>query len=451
MLRAAASIEALGIPTASIVGERFLKQAQVVIQGLGVPLALGVYPGAPMADSEGKLQSKVEAALAPAITRALTHNAVAATKAATEVPAEDVIFSGGFDAVQDYCYDHMWSDGLPVVPPTPERVARFIACTQRDARDVVGIVPQEGREASILSIAVNGVMAGCRPEYMPVLVAVIEAMCDPQFRLESCGSTPGWEPLVIASGPIAKRLDFNFGQGMMRVGRRANSSIGRFVRLYLRNICGYRIPPGAGDQASIGQSFLVAMAEDEDATHAIGWPSLAEERGFARSEDVVTVQSVVAISSPIYSTGTRAQDHVRQWAEIMEKSFAYWSHAGFKAGAWYPLIVAGPSVARVIAKEWTKDEVRRYLHDHMRIAAERISHYARQTSYVPFSLEALVANNTLPEQYASSSDPQRLLPMIIAPEMVQIVVAGDPDRNQSRAYMSNQVEGLPTSRRVHSL
>ena len=167
-------------------------------------------------------------------------------------------------------------------------------------------MPQEGREASILSIAVNGVMAGCRPEYMPVLIAIIEAMCDPQYRIEDCGSTPGWEPVVIVSGPIVKQLDFNYGQGMMRVGRQANTSIGRFVRMYLRNICGFRIPPGAGDKGSIGQSFLVAMAEDEDSAREIGWPTYAEDRGFEAGENVVTVHSVVAITSPIYSGGDRA-------------------------------------------------------------------------------------------------------------------------------------------------
>ena len=110
-------------------------------------------------------------------------------------------------------------------------------------------------------------MAGCRPEYMPVLVAAVEAMCDPRFRIEDAGSTPGWEPLVIVSGPIIKELDLHSGQGVMRVGRQANTSIGRFVRLYLRNVCGYRIPPGAGDKGSIGNE-LQRRARRERKLHA---------------------------------------------------------------------------------------------------------------------------------------------------------------------------------------
>ena len=448
MLRASAVIEKLGIPTASIIGSGFLKQAEVIIKGLGVPLAIGVYPGAPMVDSEEELKRKVEESVAPGLLKGLTGEAPREADTKAEPAPGQVVFSGSFDEVQEYFYRQLWTDGLPVVPPTRERVDAFLAYTSRKPDDVIRVVAQEGREASILSIAVNGVMAGCRPEYMPVLIAAIEAMCDPIFRIEDFGSTPGCEAVVIVNGPIVKELDFNHGQGMMRVGRQANTSVGRFVRMFLRNICGFRIPPGAGDKGSIGQSFLVAMAEDEDSAREIGWTTFAEDRGFARGENVVTVQSVVAITSPIYSGGARAEEHVQQWAEVMGQSFTYWAHTGFKTGLWNPLIVAGPGIARVIAREWSKDQVRRYLHEHIKVTAERATHYARMTSTPTFSFENLVEKGILPPEYAVSSDPQRLVNVIIKPEMVGILVAGDPDRNQSRAYMGNHVQGPPVSRRV---
>ena len=102
----------------------------------------------------------------------------------------------------------------------------------------------------------------------------------------------------------------------------------------------------------------------------------------------------------------------------------------------------------MIAREWSKDEVRRYLYEHIKVTAERATHYARMTSTPTFSLENLVKDGILPPEYAASSDPQRLLNVIIKPEMVGILIAGDPGRNQSRAYMSNHVQGPPTSRRV---
>ncbi len=448
MLRAAAIVEKLGIPTASIIGSGFLKQAEVVMKGLGVPLAIGVYPGAPMVDSEAELTRKVEETLAPGLLKGLTGDAPSTAQAEAEPAPGQVVFSGTFDEVQEHFYRRLWTDGLPVVPPTRERVDAFLAWTDRRPEEVIRAVPQEGREASLYSIAVTGVMAGCRPEYMPVLIAAVEAMCDPRFRIEDCGSTPGWEPVVLVNGPIVKELDLNYGQGMMRVGRQANTSIGRFVRLYLRNICGYRIPPGAGDKGSIAQSFLVAMAEDEDSAREIGWTTFAEDRGFAPGENVVTVHSVVAITSPIYSGGDRARDHVQQWAEVMGHSFTYWSHTGFKTGLWNPLIVAGPGIAKVIAAEWSKDEVRRYLHDHVKVTAERATHYARMTSTPTFNLERLVEDGILPPAYAESDDPERLINVIIDPAMIGILVAGDPGRNQSRAYMGNHIQGPPCSRRV---
>ncbi len=448
MLRAAAVVEKLGIPSVSIIGSGFLKQAEVIVKGLGVPLAMGVYPGAPMVDSEVELKRKVEETLAPGLLRGLTGDAPTTADTGAEPAPGQVVLSGTYDEVQEYFHRQLWTDGLPIVPPTRERVNAFLAFTAREPDDVIRAVPQEGREASIHSIAVTGVMAGCRPEYMPLLIAVIEAMCDPGFRIEDCGSTPGWEPVVIVNGPIVKQLDFNSGQGMMRVGRQANSSVGRFVRMYLRNICGYRIPPGAGDKGSIAQSFLVAMAEDEETARAIGWPTYAEDRGFKRGENVVTVQSVVAITSPIYSAGDRAVDHVQQWAEVIGGSFTYWAHTGYKTGLWSPLIVAGPSIAQVIAREWSKDQVRQYLFDHIKVTAERATHYARMTSTPTFSFDSLVQEGILPARYAASNDPQRLLDVIIEPAMVGILVAGDPGRNQSRAYMSNHVQGPPMSRRI---
>jgi hypothetical protein len=449
VLRAAALVEKLGIPTASIIGSGFLRQAEVVAKGLGLPLAWGVYPGAPMVDSEEELRRKVEESLAPGLLRGLTEvNPVEVVRHATEPEPGSVVSSGTLDGIEEHFHRLLWTDGLPIIPPTRRRVEAFLRFTERDPNEVIRVLPQESREATILSIAVNGVMAGCRPEYMPVLIAVIEAMADPGFHIEHAGSTPGWEPLVVVGGPIIKALDFNYGQGVMRVGRQANTSIGRFVRLYLRNICGYRIPPGAGDKGSIGCTFNVALAEDEDTAREIGWPTYGMDQGFDPTDSVVTVRSVVAITPPTYSAGARAIDHVQQFADVMGATFRYWSHTGMKRGFWHPLIVVGPSIARVIASEWSKDDVRRYLWENVKVTAERATHYARMTSTPTFSLERLVAEGVLPPEYAASNDPQRLIRVFIHEEMTGILVAGDPGRNQSRGYMGNHDQGVPTSKRV---
>jgi len=448
VLRAAALVESHGIPTASIVASGFAQQANVLKKGLGVPLQLGVYPGAPMVDSEEVLRKKVEEELAPALTSALTHPSEEGVAAEEEPAPGTIVFTGTFDEIQEHFLAKQWSDGLPIVPPTRERTDRFLAFTDRDPDEVLRAVPPEGREVSILCIAIAGVMAGCRPEYMPVLVAAVEAMCDPRFRIEDAGSTPGWEPLVIVSGPIAETLGFNSGQSAMRVGRQANTSIGRFIRLFLRNICGYRIPPGAGDKGGIAMTFNVALAENETFTRSLGWSTYGEDRGFKTGENAVTMMSVVAISPPTYSAGDRAETHLAHWADVFGATCRYWCHTGFKRGVWHLLIVASPSIAQVIAAEWPKDEVRRYLHQHMPVTVERATHYAQMTSTPTFDLSRLVHEGILPAHYAASDDPQRSVPMIIDPAMVDLLVAGDPGRNQSRAYMNNHMQGPPVSRRV---
>ena len=191
-----------------------------------------------------------------------------------------IVFRGTLHEVQEYFHQNLWSDGLPIIPPTLEDVEAFLKFTDRPPGEVLGICLPEYREATIWNIAVNGVMAGCRPEYMPLLIATVEAITDPFFHLEDGGATPGWEPLIIVNGPIVKDLDFNSGSGVMSVGRQANTSIGRFLRLYMRNVAGQRIPPGDTDKARIGYTFNVAMAENEDAVNEIGWALFSADRGF---------------------------------------------------------------------------------------------------------------------------------------------------------------------------
>ena len=257
MLRASAAIERAGYPTVSIVSTGFLKQAEVVARGLGIDdLKIAHYPGTPMVDGSEELQRKVADDLVPQIIEALTSTRASGRKqsAAHEPAPREIVFRGTLEEVNNHFYDAMWTDGLPVFPPTIAQVERFLRFTGRAPDEVIGVCPPDNREATVWNIAVTGVMAGCRPEYMPLLIAVVEAVTDPEFRMQDAGSTPGWEPLITVSGPIATQLDFNSGASVMRIGRRANSTVGRFLRLILRNLAGF-VQPGAGDKGSIAQNF----------------------------------------------------------------------------------------------------------------------------------------------------------------------------------------------------
>src|SRR5262249_27137890 len=159
--------------------------------------------------------------------------------------------------------------------------------------EVIGVLLPEHREATVWNVAVNGVMAGCEPRHMPILLGIVECISDPEYRIEDAGSTPGWEPLVIVNGPIVKDLDFNTEAGAMRPGKKANAAIGRFLNLYMRNIPGLR--PGITSKGTIGANFNVALAENEDACEELGWlPMSADTRGFRQGRNVVTVMSTVS-------------------------------------------------------------------------------------------------------------------------------------------------------------
>ena len=201
MLRASAVCEEAGVPSASLVCEGFLNQAVAVTQGLGLNLPVATVPGHPGAQSKEELKRNILDVTVDGVVANLT--AVSAAPADESEPAErEIVFSGGFDEVNRFFIKQDWSDGLPVVPPTREKVEAFLRYTDREAGDMLGLILPDNRAATIWSIAVNGVMAGCRPEYMPILVALVEAMVDPAYGVEHSGNTPGAETLITVNGPI---------------------------------------------------------------------------------------------------------------------------------------------------------------------------------------------------------------------------------------------------------
>jgi hypothetical protein len=308
------------------------------------------------------------------------------------------------------------------------------------------VLPPELREITITNIAVNGVMAGCRPEYMPVLVAVARCLMDARFRLEDLTSTFGLEPLIVVSGPVVQALDFNTGTGAMRVGRQANTSIGRFLRLLMRNIGGLRIPPGTSDAGAIGYSFNVAMAEDETATRAIGWDPFRVDNGFAVDDSTASVLLVTNHSAPIYTAGESAAEHLETIARIVSNAIGPWAYTAAVHSGFNPLLLLSPSVARALHEFGAdKQEIRAYLYEHLRIRADVTERYARQVGRTDFSFATSTDDPALRAAFAASEDPERLVPMLLNPDWTSIVIGGNPGRNQSRAYVGNLTAGRPVT------
>jgi hypothetical protein len=182
-----------------------------------------------------------------------------------------------------------WGDGLPVVPATPEIVARFVAAAGRPGSDVVGDIPPSWGEATVEKVAINAVMAGCRAEFMPVVLTALEAMLVETFNLYGLqATTHPAAPLIVVSGPVAKALGINAGYGAFGPGARANATIGRAIRLVLLNVGGAR--PGIGDRSTQGQpsKYTYCVAENDEATP---WEPLRVSEGFGVSDSMLALNA----------------------------------------------------------------------------------------------------------------------------------------------------------------
>lgn len=460
MLRACAAIERAGVPTVAIVSTEFAGMARMIASMLGVPgIPLAVYPGVILNDSAATFEQKVDEQVVPALVQGLLTDAAAPTEPTGPAPSAgtpsdgyrqaDVVLRGTYDEIFDAFVDREWTDGMPVVPPTRERVERFLTFVDRDRDEVLGVLLPAGREATVWNVAVNGVMAGCRPEYFPVLIAAVEAVADPVFRVEDAGSTPGWEPLVVVSGPLAEDLGFNSAAGALRVGPRANTSVGRFLRLYLRNVAGLLPQRDETDKGAIAYTFNVALAERESTIRELGWAPYRVDRGFSENDTVVTVRSVVTISAPIYSAGDHAVDHLDTIARLMTDAMGPWAYHSYIYEQHHPLLVLGPGIAAAIAADGLgKDDIRSYLYDHVLIDGAWVARYGRGVSGKKFDWADLVARGKAPAEYAEAEATSLPVRGLVRPDWTDIVVAGNPGRNQSRAYIGNHGQGIPVSKSV---
>ena len=188
----------------------------------------------------------------------------------------------------EYCFERGWSDGLPVVPPTAERVYRMLQATTRAADEELGRMPPLLTACTVEKVAINAVMAGCKPEYLPAVLAAVEAALDPAFCLHGLLATTWFSgTMVIVNGPARKAMGMNWAGNVLGQGNRANASIGRALQLTVRNVGGGK--PQETDMSTFGHPGKLGFcfAEDEDTP----WTTLAEDRGVPRARSAVTVFS----------------------------------------------------------------------------------------------------------------------------------------------------------------
>ena len=287
-------------------------------------------------------------------SRTLDPDIAAARDAATGAAAlrSQRVALGAQEDEVEAAFQRGWTDGLPVVPPTPERVARMLTGTTRDAGDIVAVVPPDLVEASVEKVAINAVMAGCKPEYLPVVLTAVEAACTDEFNMHGLLATTYFSsPLVIVNGPIARAIGMNSGMNALGQGNRANATIGRALQLVVRNVGGGR--PGEVDRATLGNpgKYTFCFAEDEAGSP---WEPLHVERGLAADASAITLFAGDGVRGMVDQLSRTPESLARSLAGCLRAVPHPKLGLGFEA-----VVVISPEHGRVFREAgWSKGRVR---------------------------------------------------------------------------------------------
>jgi hypothetical protein len=274
-------------------------------------------------------------------------------------------------AAIEYCYQQGWTDGLPVIPPTEERVAAFVAHLERGRDDVLGMVPERRRRVTVEQVVANAVMAGCLPEYAPVVVAAVEAMLQPPFNLVGPSASLGGSAiLVIVNGPVVEDLQINCRNNLFGPGNRANATIGRAVRLVLMNTCG--AIPGLFDRSCLGHPGKYTYCIAENAKDS-PWPPLHVERRFNPEDSAVTVfacegprQVRNGLSHTPEGVLTTIADVMSSLGTSLTTSGSVASSASGTRQGEMAIVIAAEHMRTISRHGWSKPDIRAYLSEHAR-------------------------------------------------------------------------------------
>jgi len=453
-MRASIRVETTGRPTVSIVCEGFEGQARATGRGHGFDdMALASTVGHVDAQDPATMESNLLAQTVNQVVVGLTSVAPnhAAATAAQPAP-RDVAVTGTLDHINQEFLQRGWSDGLPIIPPTIGRVESFIAATGHDPCKQLGIAASSGRDITVWSIAVNAVMTGCDPQHLPVLLAMAEILADPHYGAEHSGNTTGADAIAIVSGPSMAQLGFNTGAGVLREGAHANTSVARWLRLYLRNVLGFTADQH--DKATFGNSARMVLAEDMDTLTEIGWDVVASDFGVAAKQNAVTMarmNSGIIVGSVFGSSPEEILPYLSD-ALVRVSGWDLTHVYGLGQAQYRPLLVLSPILARTFAAAgWSKAQVQQALFAQARMRAWRFEKMVGEWSNLTAGRRTLVdmaAAGDVPAVFAESEDPERLVPIVTDPSKFVIAVAGDPNRTNAYVMSNDGPHGDWTARPV---
>jgi hypothetical protein len=355
----------LGIPTVTIVTTEFVSLAKNTALSQGVAdMSLVVYPHPVGMIPLEEIRKKATDAF-PELMKAATQWKSTAKLAAMKspYPAERFKFSGTPEDVTRFFYDKRWSMGLPIVPPTSQRVVAMLKGTKRKPDEVIGLVPPRMGVLTVEMAAVHCAMADCKPEYMPVLLAAMEAALAPETNWRGAGTTTGTTSLLtIINGPIVKEIGLASDTGAAGKGHHANAAIGYAMNSILYTIGGSKPPEtDKGTLAAPSDFTGWIFAENEDALPK-GWTPFHVDRGFKKTDSVVTVQGIYpAVSNHDHASNTIPKQ-LKYWGNIISPLLSANDTCVPAASAVPSIIAIGPEHAQLLTSGgWNKQEVTKAL------------------------------------------------------------------------------------------
>ena len=301
--------------------------------------------------------------------------------------SREVTFASAEDEFEAM-YDRGWSDGLPLIPPTIERVQAMLEGTKRKPDDIIALVPPDLVDLTVEKVAINAVMAGCKPEYLPVVITALETACGDEFNMHGLlATTMPVGPVIFVNGPIRKSINLNSGMNLLGQGNRANSTIGRAVQLTIRNVGGGR--PGEVDRATHGSpaKYGLCFAEDEEGSP---WQSYAQDQGFSSEQNTVTLFPGEGPRMIVDQLSRSPDELARSLAMGIIGNVHPKLVMGFDA-----ILIIGPEHASRFAEAgWTKEQVNE----------EIINHSIRETDELIRGANGI--SEGLPEVFAGSTLPK---------------------------------------------
>ena len=394
-------------------------------------LPLAVYPGSIQNHSQSELKGNIEKILDQIVDGITKPAPVSHSMRSSERDAEISVFEGTLDEVNSRFILNKWSDGHPIIPPTADRVSEFLKYTDRAPDEVIATLPISYSQATPRNIAVNGVMAGCPPQCMPILIAAAEALGDPGFDITGLGSTGGYMPFLVINGPIARQLDIR--SDLPAISHPTNAVIGRAIGLIVRNIGGFI--PGDTAMGTLGYILPFVFAEDEEACREIGWEPYHARNGFERNANVLTLGGSGNWGHQSTPTGEDAKILVEYGVrEVARRVIAERAVKRLDATSMFAMVIT-PPVAKVLAKGgYSIAALTHYWFHHATITRREYdfrSKYGQSSSPAP-TIQSLVADGTLQAKWFDKGIDE-MVPMLPTPDTMHVFVSGDRGRNK---YMS---------------